>query len=157
MVFNNNNKGKKMDFFKKHKLPLIVGVSCFGVGYVTGGIMEARSMQQELAQNIFNQVVGQQNRMRESREADEKRFKSIPPLSGFSKKKHFLPDVGVEEVDLPGKYYVEMKVKAIGNPTPENIELVKGMNARLIEGNTPYEEWVSAQKGTQPPAIKDGS
>ncbi|NRA89568.1 MAG: hypothetical protein HRU43_00260 [Simkaniaceae bacterium] len=60
-----------MDFFKKHKLPLIVGVSCFGIGYVTGGIMEARSMQQEFAQNIMNQVTGQQTRMKESRLSDE--------------------------------------------------------------------------------------
>jgi hypothetical protein len=139
-----------MDFIKKHKISLLIGVSCFVIGYVSGGIMEARSMQQELANNILSQVTGQQSRMRESREESEKRFHSIPRLNFDEKKKvgHVLPDVGVEEVDLPGKYYVEMKVKAIGNPTPENIEEVKGMNSRLIEGNEPYQLWLSSQKGT---------
>jgi len=121
--------------------------------------MEARSMQRDLANNILTQVAGQQSRMRESREESEKRFHSMPRLNLDAKKKagHFLPDVGVEEVDLPGKYYVEMKVKAIGNPTPQNIEEVKEMNARLIEGNEPYQLWLSSQKGTPSFSKRNGS
>lgn len=63
-----------MDFIKKHKISLLIGVSCFVIGYVSGGIMEARSMQKELANNILSQVAGQQSRMRESRESSERQF-----------------------------------------------------------------------------------
>lgn len=63
-----------MDFIKKHKISLLIGVSCFVIGYVSGGIMEARSIQKELANNILSQVAGQQSRMRESRESSERQF-----------------------------------------------------------------------------------
>ncbi len=63
-----------MDFIKTHKVSLIIGASCFVIGYVSGGIMEARSMQKELANTILSQVSGQQSRMRESRESSERHF-----------------------------------------------------------------------------------
>lgn len=69
-----------MDFIKTHKTYLIIGISSFVVGYISGGIMEARSFEQQLTQNIFNRVTEQQKSMQNSREEFEKRFNSIPSL-----------------------------------------------------------------------------
>ncbi len=62
-----------MEFIKTHKTSLIIGASCFVIGYISGGIMEARSIQKQLAQNIFSQVSNQQKRMRDNRSSDEQR------------------------------------------------------------------------------------
>ncbi|NRA89523.1 MAG: hypothetical protein HRU43_00035 [Simkaniaceae bacterium] len=62
-----------MEFLNTHKKSLIIGVSSFVVGYVSGQIMQARSFEQQMAQNIFGQVTSQKERLRQSREGDEMR------------------------------------------------------------------------------------
>lgn len=53
-----------MEFIKTHKILLGFGASCFLMGYAVGAFHQARSFEQEMAQNIFKQVTSSQEKLR---------------------------------------------------------------------------------------------
>lgn len=53
-----------MEFIQQHKRSLIVGISAFLIGYILGEYQQARSFEQEMAQNIFKQVTSSQEKLR---------------------------------------------------------------------------------------------
>lgn len=53
-----------MEFIQQHKKTIIVGFVAFCIGYVLGEVRQARSFEQEMAQNIFKQVTSSQEKLR---------------------------------------------------------------------------------------------
>ncbi|HBN23078.1 MAG TPA: hypothetical protein DD412_07560 [Holosporales bacterium] len=65
-----------MTFIKKHKKSLIVGVTTFVVGFVSGQIYEVYCYHQQLEQKVLSQVFSQQDQMRQDREEASRKFHS---------------------------------------------------------------------------------
>lgn len=65
-----------MTFIEKHKKSLIIGVSTFVIGFVSGQVYETYCYHQQLEHKILSQVFSQQEQMKENREEASRTFQA---------------------------------------------------------------------------------
>lgn len=84
-------------FLQKNKVTLMVGIVCFGVGWIVGTYQEKHSQANAFVGQVMNQIQGNAQKIHEQREEMMKRFEKRPGSISDSWEEHknaFEPKAG---------------------------------------------------------------